>query len=217
VKHTQLQEGEIFTIEANAGVVQDNKPPWRLAEASGEPATAEDPAVGEKGGAAAADKTHTPPAVDRPTHHGSETRRTEQVSGRVPPVLKTQLLALAKQQGARTESRAVKMAIEVFVANEFGRQFLTMIRQTIEAVVREEFRTYTNRMGKLNFNAYLAAEQARLLHIEEMRATMGAAFVSDLTQIISRCRQQAQNNLKFYNYSIDDVEQAATETLPWQS
>jgi len=45
----------------------------------------------------------------------------------------------------------------------------------------------------------------------------GAKYVSDLTQIISRCRQQAQNNLKFYNYSLKDVEQAATETLPWQS
>jgi hypothetical protein len=188
-----------------------------LAEASVEPATAEDPAVGEKGGAAGADNTHTPPAVDRPAHHGSETRRTEQVTGRVSPVLKTQLLALAKKQGAKTESRAVKMAVEVFVANEFGRQFLTLIRQTIEAVVREEFRKYTNRMGKLTFNAYLAAEQARLLHIEEMRATMGAKYVSDLKQIISRCRQQAQNNLKFYNYSIDDVEKAATDTLPWQS
>jgi hypothetical protein len=205
-------EREIFKRQTNAGVVQDKQPPGRLTAASGEPATAEHPAVGSKGGGV----TAIAAAVDRPTHHGSETRRTEQVTGRVLPVLKTQLLKVAKQRGAKTESRAVAMAVEVFVANEFGQQFLVMIRQTIQETMRQEFQAYTNRFGKLTFSAYLAAEQGRLLDIENYRSTLDQKDIGILPQKITSIRQQALDNLKFYNYSIKDVEAAATETVPWQ-
>jgi hypothetical protein len=217
-----LKAGKIYEGRANAGVVQDKKPPWRLTAASGEPATADTPAVGEKGGSATAVTTapeynaDTQPAVNRPTHHGSETRRTEQVSGRVSPVLKTQLLKLAKQQGAKTESSAVKMAVEVFVANEFGKQFLVMIRQTIQETVRQEFQAYTNRFGKLTFASYLAAEQGRLLHIDNLRSTLGPNDIGTLPQKIKSARQQAWENLKFYNHSLQDIEKAASDTVPWQ-
>ena len=155
-------------------------------------------------------------AVDRPPHHGSETRRTAQVSGRVLPVLKSQLLEVAKQRGAKTESRAVAMAVEVFVANEFGKQFLVMIRQAIEETVRQEFQAYTNRFGKLTFSAYLAAEQGRLLEIENYRSTLDQKDIGTLAQKITNIRKQAWDNLKFYNYSLTDIEKAAAETVPWQ-
>jgi hypothetical protein len=112
-----LQGGDIYEGRTNAGVVQDKQPPGRLTAASAQPATAAHPAVGSKGGSATARETvpeyhgETQSAVDRPTHHGSETRRTEQVTGRVLPVLKTQLLKVAKQRGAKTESTAVKIVI----------------------------------------------------------------------------------------------------------
>ena len=217
-----LKAGEIYGGRANAGVGQDKKPPWRLTAASVQPATATIPAVGEKGGSATAVTTateytaDTQPAVNRPTHHGSETRRTEQVSGRVSPALKTQLLQLAKKQGAKTESSAVKMAVEVFVANEFGRQFLTMIRQTIQETVRQEFQAYTSRMGKLTFASYLAAEQGRLQGIEYLRYNLDQKDIGNLPQKITSFRQQALENLKFYNYSIEDVEKMASEAVPWQ-
>jgi hypothetical protein len=206
-----LQEGEIFKRQTNAGVVQDKKPPGRLTAASGEPATAAQPAVGSKGGQG----TTIAAAVDRSTHHGSETRRTDQVTGRVLPVLKTQLLKIAKQRGAKTESRAVAMAVEVFVANEFGKQFLVMIRQTIQETMRQEFQAYTNRFGKLQFSGYLAAEQGRLLEIQHLRSTLGPKDIGALPQMIKNAREQAWDNLKFYNYSITDIEKAASET-PWQ-
>jgi hypothetical protein len=207
-----LQAGEIYGGRINAGVVQDKQPPRRLTATSPQPATAENPAVGSKRGQA----TATVVAVDRPTHHGSETRRTEQVTGRVSPVLKAQLLQLASKQGAKTESRAVKMAVEVFVANEFGRQFLTMIRQTIQETVRQEFQAYTNRFGKLTFASYLAAEQGRLLHIDNVRSTLDAKDIGTLPQKIKDARKQAWDNLKFYNYSLTDIEKAAAESVPWQ-
>jgi hypothetical protein len=206
-----LQEQEIFQRQTNAGVVQDKKPPGRLTAASGEPATAEHPAVGSKGGQG----TAIAAAVDRPTHHGSETRRTEQVTGRVLPVLKTQLLKVAKHRGAQTESRAVAMAVEVFVANEFGKQFLVMIRQTVQETVRQEFQAYTNRFGKLTFSAYLAAEQGRLMEVEHLRSTLDQHDIGTLPQKIKSIRNQAWENLKFYNYSITDIDKAASET-PWQ-
>ena len=215
-------EREIFQRQTNAGVVQDNKPPERLEAATVQPATGEIPAVASKGGSATVQETapeynvETQLAVDRPTHHGSETRRTEQVTGRVLPVLKTQLLQVAKQRGAKTESRAVAMAVEVFVANEFGKQFLAMIRQTIQETILQEFQAYTNRFGKLVFNSYLAAEQGRLLAIENYRYTLDQTDIGTLSQKLTSIRHQAFDNLKYYNYSIKDVEKAASETVPWQ-
>jgi hypothetical protein len=202
--------------------VQDKKPPGRLTAATVQPATAIDPAVGSKGGVATAvvtvheHRADTQQAVDRPTHHGSETRRTEQVTGRISPVLKAQLLKLAKVQGAENESRAVKMAVEVFVANEFGQQFIEKIRQTIQEAVRQEFKAYTNRFGKLTFSAYLAAEQGRLLHIKHLRATLHPKDIGDIPQMIKNARGEAWDNLKFYNYSLKDIEKAVSETVPWQ-
>jgi hypothetical protein len=131
-------------------------------------------------------------------------------------VLKAQLLKLATVQGAQTESRAVKMAVEVFVANEFGKQFLAMIRQTIQETVRQEFQAYTNRFGKLTFSAYLAAEQGRLLQIDNLRSTLDQKDIGTLPQKITNARQQSYDNLKFYNHSLQDIEKAASETVPWQ-
>ena len=217
-----LKAGEIYGGRTNAWVVQDKQPPGRLTAASVQPATASDPAVGSKGGVASTvitvheHRTDTQQAVDRPTHHGSEMRRTEQVTGRVSPVLKAQLLKLAKVQGAQTESRAVKMAVEVFVANEFGQQFLEKIRQTIQEIIRQEFQAYTNRFGKLTFSAYLAAEQGRLVGTENYRANLGQQEIGSFSDKIRSIRQQAWDNLKFYNYSLTDIEKAASETVPWQ-
>jgi hypothetical protein len=217
-----LREGNIFEGRAYAGVMQDKQPPGRLTAASPEPATAESPAVGSKGGRATATvsayehKSDSASPIVHPTHHGSETRRTAQVTGRVLPVLKTQLLKVAKQRGAKTESTAVKMAVEVFVANEFGKQFLMMIRQTIQETVRQEFQAYTNRFGKLTFASYLAAEQGRLLHIDNLRSTLDENDIGTLPQKIKDARQQARENLKYYNHSLTDIEKAVSETVPWQ-
>ena len=211
----QIQE--VFIRQPHGGVVQDNKPPWRLTAASAEPATATEPAVGNKWGTASKDNADRQLAVDRPTHHGSETRRTEQVTGRVFPTLKAQLLKVAKQRGAKSESGAVAMAVEVFVANEFGKQFMVMIRQTIQETVRQEFQKFTNRWGKLTFSTYLAAEQGRLMLIKQLRSQLDAKDVANLPQMIRGYRQEALDNLKFYKYSIKDVEAAASETVPWQS
>jgi hypothetical protein len=55
----------------DASVRQDKKPPGRLTTGLTEPATA------------------TTQADNRPTHHGSEKRRTDYIGGRIVPHLKT--------------------------------------------------------------------------------------------------------------------------------
>lgn len=69
---------------------------------------------------------------------------------------------------------------------------------------------------KLTFSAYLAAEQGRLLEIENLRYSLDQKDVGILSQKIKSIRQQAWDNLKFYNYSLTDIEKAASETVPWQ-
>jgi hypothetical protein len=91
-----------------------------------------------------------------------------------------------------------------------------MIRQTIQETVRQEFQAYTNRFGKLTFAGYLAAEQGRLLQIENSRYTLDQQDIGTLPQKIKMARQQAWENLKFYNHSLQDIEKAASETVPWQ-
>jgi hypothetical protein len=100
------------------GVRQDKQPPGRLTAKREQPATAYPPAEGNKQGSA----TATAKAVDRPTHHGSETRQTDQVTGRVPRHIKTAILQIAKQNGW-TESYFIKTACEAYLEHDLGEKF----------------------------------------------------------------------------------------------
>jgi hypothetical protein len=203
--------GGIFEAPADAGVVQDKKPPRRLTAGVSEPVTAKPQAV-----TTTIDPvTVIPPADNRPTHHGSETRKTELVAGRVSPHIKSEVNRLAKLRG-ETPSKTVAWLVEQALARTIAEQFGVMIRQTIQEAVRQEFQKYTNRMGKLTFSAYLAAEQGRLMHIDELRKLLDNKAVRNLPQMIRGTRQDALNNLKFYNYSLDDIEAMVNEKLPWQ-
>jgi hypothetical protein len=201
-----LQERKISGRRPHGGVVQDNKPPRRLMADSPQPVTAVPPAVNHLNGT----NTAPLPADNRPTHHGSETRQLELIAGRVPQHIKSEVLRIAKLKGW-TESYTVRSLVEQALARTIAEQFGVMIKQTIQEAVREEFRSYTNRMGKLTYSAYLAAEQGRLMGIENLRVTLDDP--NTLSQKITSSLQQARENLKFYNHGIEDVEKAATETL----
>jgi hypothetical protein len=116
---------ETKTIEGatNAGVRQDKQPPWRFTAEREQPATAHPPAEGHKGGSA----TAASPAVDRSTHHGSETRQTDQVTGRVPRHIKTAILSLAKQNGW-TESKVIATACEAYLEHDLGKSLESDLR-----------------------------------------------------------------------------------------
>src|SRR5688572_10480237 len=104
--------------EDHRGVRQDKQPPERLSAKHQQPVTAYPPAVGNKQGSA----TATAKAVDRQIRHGSETRQTEQVTGRVPRHIKTAILQIAKQNGW-SESKAVATACEAYLEHDLGEKF----------------------------------------------------------------------------------------------
>ena len=209
---TALTTQEVFRRTAHGGVVRDNKPPRRLTTASYQPVTAESQAVTQTQDPL----TVIPPADNRPTHHGSETRKTELVAGRVAPHIKSEVNRLAKLRG-ETPSRTVAWLVEQALARTIAEQFGVMIRQTIQESVRQEFQKFIDRWGSLNFSVYLAAEVGRIMQVKELRSQLAATDVGTLPEMIKGFRQEALNNLKYYKYSLKDIEAMIDETVPWQS
>jgi hypothetical protein len=202
MKGTATQPQEVFRRRPHGGVGQDKNAPARVQPASVQPVRRQTPARPDM-------------SPDTGKHHGSQTRQTEQIAGWVRPQIKAEVKRVEHLNGW-SQSKTVATLVEEALAHRMGEQFAVMIRQTIQEAVRQEFQRYTNRMGKLTFSAYLAAEQSRIIGIEQLRNTLDARDIGHLPQRIRGYRQQALGNLKLYNYSITDVEKAATETVPWQ-
>src|SRR5688572_3002339 len=133
--HT-LKEQRIF----DAAVLQDKKPPTRLTATSSEPSTA------------------TFPAVNNPKHHGSETRQTDFIGGRILPDLKTAFLLIAEQNGW-TRSYALSKAVEAFLVHDLGQKFGLRLAAVVENAINKTMEKHTNRLAKLNVKGFLAAEQ----------------------------------------------------------
>jgi hypothetical protein len=209
---TILQAQEVFQRRPHAGVGQDNKPPRRLTAASAQPVTAESQAVNDT----IAPITVIPTADNRPTHHGSETRQLELIAGRVPPHIKSEVNRLAELRG-ETESKTVRHLVEQALARTIAEQFGVMIRQTIQEAVRQEFQKFSDRWGTLNFSVYCAAEQGRVMQAKELYSKLNAKDVRKFPEMIRGFRQEALDNLKFYKYSLKDIEAMIDETVPWQS
>ena len=96
------KEIKVFEGKTHTGVMQDKYPPGRITARLREPATATvvadlNPRVNtnhhrsQNAPASAADI--------RPKHHGSETRQTLQIAGRVSPALKSEVVRIAKLKG----------------------------------------------------------------------------------------------------------------------
>ena len=109
---------------------------------------------------------------NRPKHHGSETRQTEQISSRVPWHIKTEVGRLAEVHGW-TESYTVRTLVEQALAHNLGEKFAVMIRHTIQEAVKTEIQKDRDWQRKINMSNYLASEQGRLLGIELLRSLLG--------------------------------------------
>jgi hypothetical protein len=189
-----LQEGNIFEGKTNAGVWQDKQPPGRLTARREEPATAASPAVGSREGSKAGSATATAPAVDRPTHHGSETRQTDQVTGRVPRHIKTAILQVAKQNGW-TESKVIATACEAYLEQDLGEKFGVRLAAQVSAAIDKGLQKHSNREAYLTVHGYYAAEESRIITTK----VLGYLFGSDTQiyqQIVKDARQDAKDNVK---------------------
>ena len=181
---------EIFLKPTNAGVMQDKQPPRRLAADSGEPATASTPAVGSKEGSA----TATTPAVDRKMHHGSETRQTEQVTGRVPRHIKTALLQVAAQNGWK-ESKAVATACAAYLAHDLGEKFGVRLAAQVTEAVDKALQKFSNRIASLVAHGYYASEENRIISTKVYKYLFGEE-TEIYKQTVAHARNDARANVR---------------------
>ena len=168
----------IFDAEAHAGVMQDKYPPRRIKAASVEPATA------------------SMPADNRPSHHGSEKRQTQQISGRVLPHIKSEVVRVAKLKGW-TESKTVAALVEQALAHSLAEQFGVMLRTTIQEAITKQMQKENNRAANLALEAFYSAEHGRILTIYLLRFLLGED-IEILPQIIKESQEQARENMKRY-------------------
>jgi hypothetical protein len=160
--------GNIFENQAYAGVVQDKQPPVRLTAERRQPATSEEFAVGSKGGQA----TATSAAVDRPTHHGSETRRTDQVTGRVAHYIKAGLLQIMNANGW-TESKIVATACQAYLEQDLGEKFGVRLAAIVTDAVEKEIQKISNRLAYISLHGYYASEENRIISTKVYRYLFG--------------------------------------------
>jgi hypothetical protein len=186
----RIEPQEIFFKGTHGVGRQDKKPPGRFRVGLSQPLTATTDPVSAK---------DLP--ENRPKHHGSETRQTEQISGRVPFHIKTEVGRLAEVNGW-TESYAVRTLVEQALAHNLGEKFAVMIRNTIQEAVKTEIQKDRDWQRKINMSEYFASEQSRLLCIELLRNLLGPKEVGNLATIIANSQSQSRENLPLYFYSI---------------
>jgi hypothetical protein len=159
--------GTVFKKQTYTGVMQDKYPPGRITAGMTEPATATlvadfnprvstNPHRSQNAPASAADI--------RPKHHGSETRRTVQIAGRVSPAVKSELIRIAKLKGW-TESKTTASLVEQALAGNLAEQFSVMLKTTIQEAITTQMQKEGNRAGSLALEAFQSAEWGRVLTI----------------------------------------------------
>jgi hypothetical protein len=179
---------EIFLKGTHGVGMQDKKPPGRFDVDWSQPPTAVTDPVTAK---------NLP--QNRPKHHGSETRQTALIAGRVPIPIKTEIIRLATVH-KWTESYTVNTLVQKALAQDFGEQFAVMIRNTIQEAVKAELQKDRDWLRKITMSQYLASEQSRLHVIDLLRLFLPKG--EDVNQKIKDSRENAYKHLKVYFHSI---------------
>jgi hypothetical protein len=133
-------------------------------------------------------------ADHRPKHHGSETRQTQQIAGRVEPHIKSEVVRVAKLKGW-TESKTVATLVEQALAQSLAEQFGVMLKTTIQDAITKQMAKANNRAGNLALEAFYSAEEARIFNIYLLRFLLGED-IEILPQIIKECQEQARENVR---------------------
>lgn len=170
-----LKPQMIFEKETHAGVRQDKRPPRRSTASLIPPQTA------------------NTSSVDRPAHHGSETRRTSTISGRAPFDLKARIAGIAHAQGL-TISEVVVSLVKKALQAESDLQYGALLEPVITKTIKNQMQVDTNRTAYLASRSFYAAEETRLL----MLRLLSLALVDNpdlYEEYITEARRQARINL----------------------
>src|SRR2546428_143149 len=143
--------GSIFERQPTRGVVQDKITPRRLSAASGEPLSAKGVAFERQ-----EHKIDTNPALERPKHHGSQTRQLVPVTGCVPPDIADQLERMRDQGGKEKLSRSAVIAdiLKKGVQRHVDMQYGAMLEPIIERTIERRIDSATNRTANLALEAF---------------------------------------------------------------
>jgi hypothetical protein len=125
--------------------------------------------------------------------NGSETRQTQQISGRVKPAIKSEVVRLAKLKGW-TESKTVASLVESAIAGNLAEQFGVMLKETLQDAVTKQMQNENNRAGNLALEAFYSAEESRILTVYLIRLFLGSD-IDILPQIIKDSQDQARENV----------------------
>jgi hypothetical protein len=188
--------GTVFTKQTYTGVMQDKYPPGRITAWQTQPATATLVAdFNPRANTNASRSQNAPPsAADiRPKHHGSETRRTVQIAGRVSPAVKSELGRIARLNGW-TESKTTANLVEQALAGNLAEQFSVMLKTTIQEAITTQMQKEGNRAANLALEAFQSAEWGRVLIIYLIRLFLGSD-IDILPQIIKDLQDQTRDNV----------------------
>jgi hypothetical protein len=188
------QKPVIFEAKANAGVMQDKRTPRRLSSVSGEPLSARGVAFQRQ-----EHKIDMTPALERPKHHGSQTRQLIPVTGCVPPFIAEQLERMRDQGGREKLSRSAVIADILIkgVQRSVDMQYGATLEPIIERTIARKIQSYSNRTANLAREAFSAAEEGRILSIYILRFMLGED-IEILPEIIKQSQEQAREHLKGY-------------------
>ena len=178
--------------EDHRGVRQDKQPPGAVVRKAGTACNRIPPGGWEQTGEC--NRRKTAKAVDRQNRHGSETRQTEQVTGRVPRHIKTAILQIAKQNGW-TESKVIATACEAYLEHDLGEKFGVRLAAQLTNAMHKTLQIHNNRLAYLSVKGYKTSEEARIINTK----VLGYLFGSDTelyTQIVKDAQKDAKDNLK---------------------
>jgi hypothetical protein len=171
-------EPVIFEAKTNAGVMQDKYPPGRITTGIVESSTV------------------MPPADIRPKHHGSETRQTQQIAGRVPPHVKSEVVRLAKLKGW-TESYTVNTLVQQALAHNLAESFGVMLKNTIQESITKQMNKAMHQLTTYSRECLNAAEEGRVIGIYNLRYLLGED--NDLlSNILKEAQNEAGNSLNHF-------------------
>jgi hypothetical protein len=193
------KERKIFEGKIHTGVMQDKYPPERISAGMRLPATATvvadlTPRVSTSFNRTQNNTSQT--ADNRQKHHGSETRQTLQVSGRVSPAIKAEIARLSRLKGV-TESKTVATLLEQAIAANLAEQFAVQLKASLKEAATESMTAITkanNRAGNLALEAFYSSEESRILVVYLLRLTLGSD-IDVLPQIIRDAQIQARENV----------------------
>jgi hypothetical protein len=145
--------------------------------------------------------------AERSKKHGSNKRKTVHLILWVKPIVKAELGRIAKQEGLSLSKAAGTMLVRA-LDGHMDRHYNALLTPIIEAAIKKEIRSFSNRIALLLARTLFASEQTRSLTTNILGRQPG--ITEDLLKtILTMSQKAAKGNLsrKTPPELIDAIEQ----------